>query len=95
MDIIVKPFSRSSSAIRLAAGRLEDGKFVPVTDVRKAANFSEIGTREVSGKYGTPSYTEEYHLNLSGRKSVIAVQKWVGISTTQPEKIWEIIYQPE
>jgi hypothetical protein len=95
MDITVKPFSRGSSAIRLAYGKLENGKFVPIAELRKAPNFSEIGTREASGKYGTPSYAEEYHLDLEGRKAIIAVQKWQGLSSTSPEKVWEIIYQPE
>lgn len=95
MDVTVKPFSRGNSAIRLAYGKLVDGKFVPIADLRKAPNFSEIGTREMSGKFGTPSYTEEYHLNLEGRKSVVAVQKWEGLSSTAPSKVWEVIYRPE
>jgi hypothetical protein len=95
MDITVKPFARGSSAIRLAYGKMENGQFVPAADVRKASNFSEFGSRKVSGKFGTPNYTEEYHLDLEGKKSIFAVQKWVNIGTTSPEKVWEVIYQPE
>ncbi len=95
MNVTVKPFSRGSSAIRLAFGKVENGQFVPAADVRKDAKFAEYGKREVSGKFGTPSYAEEYELSLEGKKSAFAVQKWEGISTTRPEKVWEVIYQPE
>ena len=80
MHITVKPFSRGSAAIRLAYGKVENGCFIPIADVRKAVNFSEIGSRSVSGKFGTPSYTEEYDLNLEGKKMAFAIQKWEGIS---------------
>ena len=94
MHVTVKPFSRSGAAIRLAYGKIIDGQFVPSADVRKAPNFKEIASRQVSGKFGTPSYTEEYELHIEGKKAVIAVQKWVNLTRTDPEKIWEIIYQP-
>jgi len=90
--IVVKPFSRGSAAIRLAYGKVENGKFIPTNDVRKDAKFAEYGKREVSGKFGTPSYTEEYDLNLEGKQSAFAVQKWEGISSPSPTKVWEVIY---
>ena len=92
MIVVVKPFSRGNAAIRLAYGTIEHGKFVPINDVRKAPNFSEFGSRQVSGKFGTPSYTEEYDLKLEGKKDVFAVQKWEGISTSAPSKVWEVIH---
>ncbi len=94
MRILIKPFSRGSSAIRLAYGKVEDGQFVPINDVYKAPNFKEFASRTTSGKYGASSYTEEYELDIEDKNSVFAVQKWHGITTTSPEKIWEIVYQP-
>ncbi len=81
MIIVVKPFSRGSAAIRLAYGKVENGKFIPTNDVRKDAKFAEYGKREVSGD-----------LNLEGKQSAFAVQKWEGISSPSPTKVWEVIY---
>ncbi len=31
-------------------------------------------------------------LNLEGKQSAFAVQKWEGISSPSPTKVWEVIY---
>jgi hypothetical protein len=92
MNIVVKPFSRSNAAIRLTYGKVEHDKFVAINDVRKAPNFSEFASRQVSGKFGTPSYTEEYEIEPERQSFALAIQKWEGISTSRPEKVWEVIH---
>ncbi len=92
MKIVVKPFSRSNAAIRLAYGKVENGKFVPINDVRNAPDFSTFASRQVSGKFGAPSYTDEYDLQPENQAFALAVQKWEGISSPSPTKVWEVIY---
>ena len=84
MNITVKPFSKGSSATRIAYQNSK-GEYV---NIDKAPNFKDFASKSYSGTYGKSSYEVEYEISEQFAHKFF-VQKWTGIGSTSPRQIWE------
>lgn len=95
IEIIVKPFSRGSSAIALEYGHVIDGKFVAKGEFRKQDVFMQVTKVSTSGQFGKSSYEQEYSIEWpGGAKFALAAKHLTGIGTTRVETFYKILFTP-